>query len=166
MGNFGSSYLYVSPGSLLGLSCKMVVQDPLASYIQVSHIFLSNIISSLQVSSPSWMGAIWDLGDGIFFSWSRLIIEYVFHKVYFMLDEGTRIGSNFCGLSIQSFFHVSVERWKDQAILMMPWSALRASCRCPSVDSVAPPNLVISMGDPNCWAAINDRCTILLLSFQ
>ena len=35
-------------------------------------------------------------------------------------------------------------------ILVELWSALRASCRCSLVDSVAPPNLVISMGDPNC----------------
>nr|POF02644.1 basic endochitinase c [Quercus suber] len=45
---------------------------------------------SISVSSPSGKGAPRDLEDGIFFNWSRLIIEYVFHKVYFMLDEGIK----------------------------------------------------------------------------
>ena len=44
----------------------MVVQDPLARYIQVLRTFISTILHSLQVSSSSGMGAHRDLGDGIF----------------------------------------------------------------------------------------------------
>jgi len=102
----------------------MVVQDPLVGYIQVSRTFISNIFPSLQVSSPFGMGAPRDPENKIFFSWSRLIIEYIFHKVSFMLDEviedwqqslwdsysaplsctgGTLRGSNdFCGTMVSS----------------------------------------------------------------
>ena len=68
----------------------MVVQDPLVGYIQVSQTFIGDILPSLQVSSPFGMGAPRDLEDRIFFSWRRLIIEYIFHKVSFVLDEGTK----------------------------------------------------------------------------
>nr|POE62076.1 hypothetical protein CFP56_29319 [Quercus suber] len=40
------------------------------------------------------MGAPRDPNNRIFFCWSRFIIEYIFHKVYFVLDERTRIGSH------------------------------------------------------------------------
>ena len=114
MGNSDSSYPQVPPGSLPGLSCKMVVRDPLVGYIQVPRAFISNILLSLQVSSSSAIGApgILDMGaprdpnNEIFFSWSRFIIKYIFHKVYYVLDERTKIGSDFYGLPIQSLFHV------------------------------------------------------------
>ena len=118
MGNSDSSYPQVPPGPLPGLSCKMVVRDPLVGYIQVPLAFISNILLSLQVSSSSAvgtpgipnMGAPRDPNNEIFFSWSRFIIKYIFHKVYFVLDEMTEIGSDFCGLPIQSLFHVLVIR--------------------------------------------------------
>ena len=168
MGNSDSSYPQVPPGSLPGLSCKMVVRDPLVGYIQVPRAFISNILLSLQVSSSSAIGApgIPDMGaprdpnNEIFFSWSRFIIKYIFHKVYYLLDERTKIGSDFYGLPIQSLFHVLMVHWEDQTILVMLWLAFRASCRCSSVVSVSPPNLVISMGEPNHWAARDDRCTV------
>ena len=50
---------------------------------------MSNILPSLQVSSPFGMGAPRDPEDEIFVTYSRLIIEYVFHQVYFVLNEGT-----------------------------------------------------------------------------
>ena len=94
----------------------MVVRDPLVGYIQVPRAFISNILLSLQVSSSSAigtpgipnMGAPRDPNSEIFFSWSRFIIKYIFHKVYFVLDEMAEIGSDFCGLPIQSLFHVLV----------------------------------------------------------
>uniref|UniRef100_A0A7N2M911 Disease resistance protein n=1 Tax=Quercus lobata TaxID=97700 RepID=A0A7N2M911_QUELO len=104
LGNSDSSYPQVPPGSLPGLSRKIVVRDPLVGYIQVPSAFISNILLSLQVSSSSAigtpgipnMGAPRDPNNEIFFSWSRFIIK--------------------------------------------------ASCRCPPVVSVSPPNLVISIG--------------------
>ena len=54
-----------------------------------------------------------DPNNGIFSNWSRFAIKYIFHKVYFILDERTKIGSDFCGLPIQSLFHVLVVHWED-----------------------------------------------------
>nr|POE46644.1 hypothetical protein CFP56_75165 [Quercus suber] len=117
MGYSDSSYTQVPPRSLPKLSCKMVVRDPFVGYIQVPHAFISKILPFLQVSSSSsGIGAPEDPRDGssrdpnnrIFFNWSQFIIKYIFHKVYFVLDERTRIGSDFCGLLVQSLFHVLV----------------------------------------------------------
>nr|POF09479.1 hypothetical protein CFP56_49244 [Quercus suber] len=52
-----AGYIQVPLESLLGQTCKMVVRDPPSGYIQVSHNFISNILSSLYVSSPSGIGA-------------------------------------------------------------------------------------------------------------
>lgn len=59
-----SSYPQVPPRSLLGLSCKMVVQDPFVGYIQVPRAFISKILPSLQVFSSSRIGAPRDPRDG------------------------------------------------------------------------------------------------------
>ena len=75
---------------------------------------MSNILPSLQVSSPSGMGAPRDPEDEIFVSWSRLIIEYVFHKVYFVLNEGTKdCQQSFMGFSFSPSF---VYQWYVERI--------------------------------------------------
>ena len=66
---------------------------------------MSNILPSLQVLLLLGWEPPRDPEDEIFVSWSRLIIEYVFHKVYFVLNEGTKdCQQSFMGFSFSPSF--------------------------------------------------------------